>query len=433
MMMFLNYYIYAMNTSPIKKATKVNLQLEALRGFAALFVVLGHIVYHNKIFNNGFFIPILSSFFNWQTAHLSVLIFFILSGYVIGASNKVKIQTATILLYLKKRLIRLYPIYIISLVLALLVAINHYSGLTILSNFTFTQGLIKEVIWENNPIWSLNYELLYYLLFIPVSIFNINPVLVCLSSLAIAIINNHLYPGMPIISSYFYGFSFWSLGLCISKYLDKKDAKISYNKLLATLFYILSLTYILSNSLLIKSAYAVLDNITGTYSANAYWSAKMIPAHDLILVPYCFCFVMLFSGNNFRYKNHLIIILQLPALMGIYHILRSGHSILQVMSVIYYLMAVIIYITDAGFLTEISRYVIKTGTWLGGVSYGIYVIHFPILFAFGRYSFLSTHSTTTYIIKILLFLAIVIIASYVLEKIYQPFVKKLAYNKKPAS
>jgi peptidoglycan/LPS O-acetylase OafA/YrhL len=420
-----------MNNPLIKKGTKVNLQLEALRGFAALFVVLGHIIYYHKILNNNYFPKKLVFIFNWPTGHLSVLIFFILSGYVIAESNKTKIKANTITAYLKKRLLRLYPIYIVSLLFALLVATNHYSWPTILSNFTFTQGLIKDVIWENGPIWSLNYELLYYILFIPVSMLNINPLLVWLSALAIAILNNHLNPGIPIITSYFYGFSFWSVGLCISKYLNKREGKISYNKLVSTLIYISSLTFILSKSRLILYAYAVLDKITVGYPANAYWSAIMIRSHDLILLPYCFCFVMIFAGNNFKYKNHLIIILQFPALLGVYHILRAGHNnLLPIVSVIYYLMAVALYLTDIKFLNIISQYIIKTGTWLGGISYGIYVIHFPILIAFGRYDIFSAYNTTTYVIKVVLFLLTVIVTSYILEKMYQPFVKSWVYKTK---
>ena len=84
---------------------------------AALTVVLGHTIVIKQTLDPHYQ-P--TGIFSFQApGHLSVLIFFILSGYVIGLTNQRPLEAASIGTYLKKRIVRIYPIYLLSILLAL--------------------------------------------------------------------------------------------------------------------------------------------------------------------------------------------------------------------------------------------------------------------------------------------------------------------------
>jgi peptidoglycan/LPS O-acetylase OafA/YrhL len=88
-----------------------------------------------------------------------------------------------------------------------------------------------------------------------------------------------------------------------------------------------------------------------------------------------------------------------------------------------YGISTLLYFADAGFIQKFAGLIIKTGTWLGGISYAIYLVHFPLLVTFGKIHFF-TGSVFSYIVRFILFLFILINAAYFLEKIYQPYIKK---------
>ena len=108
----------------VKKGSNFNFDLEALRGFAALVVVFRHIALEEELLNPNYSPGYLIHFF--PIANFAVLVFFVLSGYVIGVSNINNLKRNNIFPYLKKRAIRLYPIYIISIFFALVIANQNY-------------------------------------------------------------------------------------------------------------------------------------------------------------------------------------------------------------------------------------------------------------------------------------------------------------------
>jgi peptidoglycan/LPS O-acetylase OafA/YrhL len=405
-----------------KPKSKINLNLESLRGFAALFVVVAHIINHDHSFNKSYSAHFLIFFFRTiDVSHLGVLIFFVLSGYVIGISNKNRLTKGTILDYLKKRFVRLYPIYIICVLVTLFVA-QSVSAQLILSTFTFTQGLFTGIITENGPLWSLNYEVLYYLLFIPISLFNFKPALVLVSSILIAATSHFVLPDYSLISSYFYGFAFWSTGLCIARYLNSENkVKVNSTFLTGCLFYIISITALTKYGA-IYNVVASLDKYF-SYPVGAEWYAAMVPASDLVLLPYCLSFVVIFAGINFRFRNTLFLILQIFPIVGIFHILTAerDHKSLLVL-VGYYFISIGLFIFSSKINDKIFSPVIKFGTWVGSISYAIYVIHFPVLFLFGR---TDTPSLAIFGIKVVVFLFVIFGLSYFLEKVYQPWARGL--------
>lgn len=142
--------------------------IQFLRGFAASLVMFLHIFQKLEIqpFGN-FFI----------SGQYSVDIFFILSGFLIfltvnNGTNKLQ--------YLKKRLFRIYPMYLFSLVFYLLYSVfylgNSLDYLTLLQNVLMLPWNEK---WSYDSLivgvaWSTMFEMMFYFLFFIILLFNLD-------------------------------------------------------------------------------------------------------------------------------------------------------------------------------------------------------------------------------------------------------------------
>jgi peptidoglycan/LPS O-acetylase OafA/YrhL len=149
------------------------LSIEAIRGGAAIYVMLGHIVQFYKPYT---FFPdyefITKTVFGY--GHQAVLLFFIVLGFSITYSSRTMdfSDRKTMRDYLFKRFRRIYPLFFVALLISLVVLLitggdSDYKKIT-LSFFFLTDiapGSIINPIPTNYPIWSLSYEIVYYLLF----------------------------------------------------------------------------------------------------------------------------------------------------------------------------------------------------------------------------------------------------------------------------
>lgn len=84
--------------------------LEGLRGLAALWVAYSHIFFYEFKLDPAYH-PTFSFGSLFNAAHGGILIFFALSGYVIGLTNQLPFTKSNAIRYLLRRFIRLYPIY----------------------------------------------------------------------------------------------------------------------------------------------------------------------------------------------------------------------------------------------------------------------------------------------------------------------------------
>lgn len=145
--------------------------LEILRALAALLVVYSHLFRFELLPKIGLLI------LPAQFATEAVIIFFVLSGTVITLSAERKSaadpnQRAAMLQYLKARLLRIYPIYLLGLALAAIVQAwvgdSWMTARVFAGNAVFLQtlaGYIVSTPSHNQPLWSLSNEVFYYLLF----------------------------------------------------------------------------------------------------------------------------------------------------------------------------------------------------------------------------------------------------------------------------
>lgn len=137
------------------------LELDGLRGLAALSVVLYHYTYMYNIFFGHRSRPLVT----FSRGNLGVELFFIISGFVILMTVS---RTKTLLDFIVSRLSRIYPVYWVAIVFTF--SILTVSGLwplgvistpALFFNFTMLQRFFG-VQAMDGVYWTLQYELLFY-------------------------------------------------------------------------------------------------------------------------------------------------------------------------------------------------------------------------------------------------------------------------------
>jgi peptidoglycan/LPS O-acetylase OafA/YrhL len=161
-----------------------SLLIALLRGVAAMQVAAAHLraemfpslrsvehpslVFQALAFGTGF-------------AHLAVIVFFVISGWLVGGSLLNKLgQPGALGSYAIDRITRLWtvllPAFVLMLLLGLLTgqlapgaidfsASNSYSATTLLGNLFGLQTIVVERFGDNFPLWSLANETWYYVMF----------------------------------------------------------------------------------------------------------------------------------------------------------------------------------------------------------------------------------------------------------------------------
>lgn len=134
-------------------------QITFTRFLAAMAIVISH-------FNKDLFLYKIDYISNiFLKANVGVSYFFILSGFImiVAYHKKEKIQYVD---YYRNRFARIYPLYVLGLLLYL---ITRYSNFSIYKGFLYLFGLQSWIPGEamilNFPGWSISVEFLFYLLF----------------------------------------------------------------------------------------------------------------------------------------------------------------------------------------------------------------------------------------------------------------------------
>jgi peptidoglycan/LPS O-acetylase OafA/YrhL len=175
--------------------TSASVSLDLLRGFAALMVCLEHwrnllFVDYSQIARHSALLAI--PYGMTGAGHQAVVIFFVLSGYLISGSILRLVQRGqwSWRLYLTHRLVRLWIVLVPALILGafldsagihLHLAPALYAGQTgthmlvnvadslnlstFAGNLFFLQGILVKTFGSNGPLWSLANEFWYYILF----------------------------------------------------------------------------------------------------------------------------------------------------------------------------------------------------------------------------------------------------------------------------
>ena len=200
--------------------TTRDLPLEGLRGVCAALVVYAHLFLPIRVLDPAWSPSPRFSWFN--LGYAAVLFFFVLSGYVIGLVTTTPATGPEIGRYVRHRAGRLLPLNTVAVIVcALLLAGPTWQVVT--GNFLLLQNdetypLLGGIpVLENNPnLWSLNYEVVFYLGFI--ALWWRRPQVGWILGLLLALVIAHA-AGLPVprlFARYACGGLFWLTGLIVA-------------------------------------------------------------------------------------------------------------------------------------------------------------------------------------------------------------------------
>jgi len=341
-------------------------QLEAVRGIAALYVLLYHT--SNNYLGLNHVIWALPFRFGLE----AVLVFFVLSGFVISYSHPGSADKAdNFRNYFIKRLRRIYPIFILSLALAYGIScLNarswaplHISGLLgnvfMLQNSPAQPGVSFLPFDKNAPLWSLAYEWWFYMLFYPINRFVPRSlqkfVVIALSLIGMGV--NLIYPNAP--SWYLVFFIIWWWGVELAHEF-RESGNISF------------------------------------------FGQRWMFA--LFALPFCWYAVIAFQwwrhGHQLPFNNY--------PLFDLRHFLMTPLLIILVLA---WKRARFV-----GFDSTLGRF-----QWLGGISYAIYVFHFPLICDLRLFG----GRGTIFYLDLVLRIALAFALAWLAEGIFQKWINRI--------
>lgn len=210
--------------------------LDLSRFVAAIIVFTGHL----------FFLP---SSFIWsekqisilspiQTGDTAVLYFFALSGYVLT----IKSDTQRYVDWVKRRCLRLYPVYISAWFLGLVIVLGHdhtLINLRVLALGVFGfQSLDPNInLVINAPLWSLSVEMIFaFFIYIMIKLRNFPVVLFGLTASSLLLWNQ--IPDNPVIRA----FPYFAIGILLNSPLlhkvEFRTSKINFALIVAVFYYL---------------------------------------------------------------------------------------------------------------------------------------------------------------------------------------------------
>jgi peptidoglycan/LPS O-acetylase OafA/YrhL len=316
--------------------------LDSARGLAALVVVFHHVftrlgnlfdgISHTKMYSVLAFISNL----NVQ----AVLFFFLLSGFSIRLSLKNGMPVNKVLLneYLYKRFKRILPLYFLAIIFTFVCGLlthsvdqPEYSLRNLIGNSLFLQtpqsykGYWFSSYGTNGPLWSLSFEMFYYLFFPPfiflmmkifrkTSLGSRDQQVVLLISFILSVactaLNNLVFIPYIAFAKLFF---IWYLGFFMANLFLEKKLKLDVNFLVCLSFVALS-----GALFFLKRSDSLLELFKGTIlSCGVYFlfiARKKIPVYliDRTEKVFNFLFYQLGKGSYALYLLHfpIIIILQ---------------------------------------------------------------------------------------------------------------------------
>jgi peptidoglycan/LPS O-acetylase OafA/YrhL len=193
--------------------------LEGLRGCAALAVLYAHLTVSAPVLDPAYAPP--AFFWHIEAAVAAVILFFLISGYVIGLTNERPFTRQAVASYLRRRALRLLPLYFFAVTLGWLASpgpsLRDLAGnFLLLQNAAPGSPFAINLLFGNSNLWSLHYEAIYYLLFI--AVWGLRPRMLPLFALVFLIgALGVLAPGFSLWAAWLAcGFLFWLVGLAVA-------------------------------------------------------------------------------------------------------------------------------------------------------------------------------------------------------------------------
>jgi len=383
--------------------------LEFLRGISTVFILGWHIAFLAPTGHPTH----LTAY--WGTDAL--IMFFMLSGLVINLTESRKPKSA--LAFAKNRFIRIYPQFIVGMLLAFLAlyitGTAFPSVKTTIGNFLFVStmkdymGYVVPSIHSNLPVWSLSFEVGFYVLFAFTIGRNQKKALLCWFAMSlIAIPVYFLRTDRDVFTHIVAVFAFssvWLVGYYIYQYRDY--------------FYAEKYTVLFSLGIL-----PLISRMQ--FSPNFYDPLKYF-IFSIFCIPFFrYCLQLPPSGKKIKLGYVMIAhtIFVIIALTIRYMPLKNA----IVYSTLAYVYMGVGYLIDVLKIKDkVLGFINRSGSFMGKYSYPLYITHYTVLFVFS----ILIHNVTVYI---LVSLPIILLITYVLENLYQPAITRyFTKNKQTAA
>ncbi len=368
--------------------------LDVLRGLAALAVVFNHF---------GYFLPpgVKAAVYQWiNPGDYGVFVFFIISGYIVPASLERKGSVRT---FWVSRLFRLYPLYLLAVGMALALYLFQVGSLRGEGGDPETSILSQLLMMSNvlagqnlpNVVWSLSYEMIFYLL---------------LTALFMAGIHRRS-------SRYALAFAVAAValgGILPQAFFTNNLSSPRVIALVANLVVLIGLALAVVLRGMPRLLGAALAAMVGLalLAFNGTWLA---PWEALSILALMFTGTMLYRAERGQYRwwkaiAIAVTVLGLAIASGLWHSRAWGMSPQAELTwercwVTSFLLAGLTFGAGLAF-----RHVSwpKTLTWLGLISYSVYLLHPALIDVYRSLSWTAHHSFWLQLLVDLLFLAILI-------------------------
>lgn len=205
---------------------------------------------------------------------------------------------------------------------------------------------------------------------------------------------------------------------------QQPSAPVSYSQLLAALLLLVPAYHF---NIFITVFTKIIASTGGRLELpdNISWELRIIQFVDFAYLPYSLFALLLFKGKDFKYRKVFNLIIILLPLYTLKYMLQNyqTHDLNEwTIPSIFYGCALLLYLFPKhweGIAHRIITYLIPAG----GISYGLYIIHFPLLFLISRLTFFSG-TPLTWFIRLTCYVMLSVALAYWLERIYQPRVRK---------
>ena len=386
--------------------------IEFIRAFAAIIVLIGHIACDVPylIQNKFLYLQMIAA---WGPQ--AVVIFFVLSGVVINHTSKTY-SNQTWSGFLKKRAIRIFPIYYFALVCVLIIdfatqfelqGIKNYIG-----SFFFLatlEGYITGVPNTISTVWSLSFEVFFYIIFSFTIVKNQKKIMYIWSIFSIFCLIGSYFSitDIGIIKHFILMFSLsaiWLVGYYIYEFKDKLKSNLVTAIFSFSIIPLVSRLNISSNihDPIIFLLISVLCLPLFIYSLNQNLKEEsLIKKHRYTISPlfyipiYFISAILLIKFSQSLFKSKLLYII-IPLLSYLIHF-SIFKNILKFI------------------FQKLERILI----FIASVSYGLYLIHLPIIYFFGRIM------PNFFVSSLILIIMSSFFCSYLLEKYFQKKMNRL--------
>ena len=353
---------------------------------------------------------------NLHLSHAAVLLFFILSGYVIGLTNRGDFTRKRAVDYLRKRTLRIVPLYFLAL-LAGWLAWRAVSPGNVLANAFFLQNTAWGIqpLSGNRPVWSLHYEVIYYLGFLWVWAARprLWPVFSILLGLALAgwFSGDHL----SVVGGWSAGGIFWLAGLCLAWHQPAEGD----TPLLTFILLAYATNHLWPGEILLR----------GLGLSNAGNSA--VALSDLALLPCTlavFCAVTRFNFPGFQLVKWCAFLIPFGTCAILLTMGRLFENVPWTLAALATGAAIPLYFFER---ESWSKPFFRLFSPLGKISYGLYLLHVPcVAFVVSFYPW--NGNPANYVGGVLSWIALTFALAWVSEAKLQRFIVSYFKRSRPA-